>query len=78
MSPEPDRPLDAQTAAPPPAPPRRPIAGAAMADDWDDYAARLHEQARRVAEIRDYCAAILAAHDASPPRVDPPCDSCGL
>jgi hypothetical protein len=49
-----------------------------MADDWDDYAARLHEQARRVAEIRDYCAAILAAHDASPPRVDPPCDSCGL
>ncbi len=37
-----DRLLATQTAAPPPAPPRRPIVGAAMADDRD-WPARLQE-----------------------------------
>jgi hypothetical protein len=62
-----DRSLDTETAAPPPAPPRRPIVGAAMADD--DFLSRLQEQARQLAALRDQCDAILTAHRAACERL---------
>jgi hypothetical protein len=58
-----DRPLDTQTAAPHPAPPRPPVVAAAMADDHGDFWERQHlEQKRQIAALIAQCDAILAEY----------------
>jgi hypothetical protein len=53
-----DRPLDAQAAAPPLIPPRRPIVSLAMGDD-DDPLAQLEAQGRQLAAVREQLDAVL-------------------
>jgi hypothetical protein len=62
--------LATQTAAPPTAPPRRPIVGLAMMGDDDrGWLARLHEQQRQLAALLEQCDALRAANRANLERL---------
>jgi hypothetical protein len=65
-----DRALEIQTAAPPLVPPKRPTVGAALVDDHADWPARLQENARQLAALREWCDAILATHRETIGRLD--------